>query len=178
MNIRRGDIFFIKNNKPVTGCEMGGSRPAIIVSNDHANTFSENVTVVWLTSQQKKPLPTHCMVKVQTLSTALCESINTISKDRIGGYMRSLTEKEMEEVDRCLSIAHGLLEQKTSEVEVAEPYVYEESNDDDFRDTFEELIHNIDDCYFEEKNEMKAEGIDIALREVRKMYRRVLAEGV
>ena len=105
MNIRRGDIFFIKNNKPVTGCEMGGSRPAIIVSNDHANTFSENVTVVWLTSQQKKPLPTHCMVKVQTLSTALCESINTISKDRIGGYMRSLTEKEMEDVDRCLSIA-------------------------------------------------------------------------
>ena len=175
MDIRRGDIFFVKNNKIVTGCEIQGSRPAIIVSNDYANEFSQNVTVVWLTSQEKKPLPTHCMIKAQMLSTALCESVNTVSKERLDRYMRSLTDEEMEEVDRCLCNALGLSEQTSG---VAEPYEYQETNDDDIKELFEELIRSIDDCYYSETNSMKAEGIDIATREVRKMYRRVLTEGV
>ena len=169
MDVRRGDIFYVKNNKIVTGCEIQGSRPAIIVSNDMANIHSQNVTVVWLTSQEKHPLPAHCTIKAQVLSTALCESVNTVSKERLERYMRSLKDEEMAEVDRCLRNALGLSESATSEVEVAEPYEYQESNDDDIKEMFEELIRNMDDCYYGEPNSMKAEGIDIATREVRKM---------
>ena len=175
MEFRRGDIFYVKNGK-TTGSEMQGSRPAIIVSNDKANEHGPNVTVVWLTSQEKHSLPTHCTVKAQMLSTALCESINTVSKERIGDYIRTASEKEMVEVDRCLGIALELTV-KSDGVPVAEPYVYQD-NTGEMQEMFETLISNIDTCYFGESNAMKAEGIDIALREVRQMYRKMLVEGV
>ena len=179
MDIKRGDIFFVQNNRPGTGCEMQGSRPGIVVSNDKANAFSPNVTIVWMTSQEKQQLPTHCPIKAQVLSTALCESVNTISKERLTEYVRTLTPEEMDEVDRCLGIALGLADKETNREEgVAEPYVYRETNTDDIKEMFDEMIRNIDECYYGEKNTMKAEGIDIATREVRKMYRRVLTEGV
>lgn len=51
----RGDIFFIAHS-PVSGSEQGGHRPGVIVSNDLANRYSPNVEVVFLTSQEKKPM--------------------------------------------------------------------------------------------------------------------------
>lgn len=55
----RGDIFYIANSGHVVGSEQRSGRPGIIVSNDLANKHSPNVSVVYLTSQEKKPLPTH-----------------------------------------------------------------------------------------------------------------------
>ena len=63
-----------------------GIRPAIIVSNDMANLYSPVVTVVPLTSRQKKPLPTHVSLRGCGLnrdSTALCEQIITVDKTRL-----------------------------------------------------------------------------------------------
>jgi mRNA interferase MazF len=94
---------------------MAGTRPAIVVSNDRANQFSPVVTVVWLRSHECKPLPTHCMVKAVDLSTAVCENVTTVSKDRIGGYIRTATEDEIGAVERCLRIHLDLVERRTKE---------------------------------------------------------------
>ena len=40
-----------------------GVRPVVVVSNDAANRYSPVVTVVPLTSQRKKPLPTHVVIR-------------------------------------------------------------------------------------------------------------------
>ena len=114
MEINKGDIVWVENSK-VAGHEMAGTRPAIVVSNNKANQFSPVVTVVWLCSNERKPLPTHCNVKALKLSTAVCENVTTVSKERIGGYIRTATQEEVEAVDRCLRIHLDLVERRTKE---------------------------------------------------------------
>lgn len=103
----RGDIFFIAHS-PVSGSEQGGHRPGVIVSNDTANKHSPNVEVVFLTSQEKKPLPTHVEVVCKVPSTALCENIQTVAKERLGDFIRSCTTSEMKKIDNALLISLGM----------------------------------------------------------------------
>ena len=114
MEVNKGDIIWVENNK-VTGSEIAGTRPAIVVSNNKANQFSPVVTIVWLTSQERKPLPTHCEVKAFERSTALCENVTTVSKERIGGYIRTATEEEIKAVEGCLRIHLDLVERRSKE---------------------------------------------------------------
>lgn len=109
MEILRGDIFYIKKNGyTVEGSEQEAGRPALIVSNNEANKFSRSVSVVYLTTQEKKPLPTHCEVIARSKSTALCEGVTTVSKDRLLDYVRTCTEEEMKRIDECMMLALGL----------------------------------------------------------------------
>ena len=89
LEVYRGDIFYITAGSYV-GSEQKSGRPGIIVSNDTANKHSPNVEVVFLTSQEKKPLPTHVEVICKVPSTALCENIQTVSKERLGDFVKSL----------------------------------------------------------------------------------------
>ena len=109
MKVCRGDIFFVTGNKKSYGSEQKQDRPAVVVSNDMANKHSTVVEVVFLTSAEKtKDLPTHVEVKCQIMSIALCEQVNSVSKDRLDRYIRSCTEKEMKAIDEALMISLGL----------------------------------------------------------------------
>lgn len=108
MEVYRGDIFYVEDNYRTEGSEQRPGRPALVVSNNTGNHFSSMVSVVWLTTAEKKPLPTHCEVVSGVPSTAICEQVVTISQNRLGNYIRTATESEMKEVDKCLMIALGL----------------------------------------------------------------------
>lgn len=103
----RGDIFFITEGA-YTGSEQNAGRPGIIVSNDIGNKHSPNVEVVFLTSREKKPMPTHVDVMCKVPSTALCENIQTVSKERLDSFIRSCTTSEMESIDNALLCSLGL----------------------------------------------------------------------
>lgn len=103
----RGDIFFITEGA-YTGSEQNARRPGIIVSNDIGNKHSPNVKVVFLTSREKKPMPTHVDVMCKVPSTALCENIQTVSKERLDGFIRSCTTNEMKSIDNALLCSLGL----------------------------------------------------------------------
>ena len=95
MEIKRGDIWYVSKDN-YTGCERAAGRPAIIVSNEKNNACSETVEVVYLTTQPKKDLPTHVLIRSsERESTALCEQITTVSVDRLLGYKGHLTPAEM-----------------------------------------------------------------------------------
>ena len=162
----RGDIVWVSDSKGV-GSEQRGERPALIVSNDAANEHAPIVTVVWLTTADKKPLPTHCEVKATEKSTALCESVVTISKERIVDYIRTVTDSEMAEVERCLMIALGLTPQQGESVTVYDEPLARIS----------ELVGDIDELFYKETDNAVAAGIDKANGVVRQMYRRICAEG-
>lgn len=106
-DIFRGDIFYITQGVAV-GSEQKAGRPGIIVSNDLANKHSPNVEVVFLTSQEKKPLPTHVSILAKIPSTALCENIQTVSKERLSDFIRSCTTKEMKAIDTALLTSLGI----------------------------------------------------------------------
>lgn len=107
MDVFRGDIWYVEKGG-YTGHEYGGGRPAVVVSNNKCNQFSECIEVVYLTSQKKSELPTHVDVVCQIASTALCEQVYTVSKDRLGNFFRQCTKAEMQKIDDALKISLGL----------------------------------------------------------------------
>ncbi len=107
--VKRGDIFYVKSNFREEGSEQRAGRPAIVVSNDIGNANSDIVTVVYLTTQPKKTLPTHIDIRTSARpSVALCEQICTISQDRLGNYVGRCTDYEMQMLDAALCISLGI----------------------------------------------------------------------
>lgn len=105
MEIKRGDIWYVSKDN-YTGCEQAAGRPAIIVSNEKNNACAETVEVVYLTTQPKKDLPTHVLIRSsERESTALCEQITTVSVDRLMGYKGHLTPAEMTNVEVAMLLA-------------------------------------------------------------------------
>ena len=108
MDILRGDIFYIRKGGTTEGNEQDAGRPAIIVSNDIGNQHANIVEVVYLTTQEKKPLPTHVDIICKVPSVALCEQVCTVSKDRLGDLIRTCTVGEMKEIDKALMCSLGI----------------------------------------------------------------------
>ena len=106
--IKRGDILYV-NPGENCGSEQAGGRPAIVVSNDMGNRYASVITVVFLTTREKKPMPTHVQIRSSRYdSTALCEQVETVSKDRLGNYMATCSKDEMAEIDQAIAVALGL----------------------------------------------------------------------
>lgn len=121
IRIHRGDIFWVRQDYAAVGSEARKNRPAIIVSNDKNNTYSETVEIVYLTTAEKKPMPTH--VSVETMgkqSTALCEAIYTVDKERLENYYCTLTADEMKLVDQAVLVSLGLTVHPTCTVDVSQ----------------------------------------------------------
>lgn len=102
IDFARGDIYYIEPYL-TEGSEQRAGRPAIIVSNDLANRHSSVVEVVYLTTQPKTDLPTHVTIRsTNRESTALCEQITSVSKDRIGSFLCSVTRDEIQRLNLAL----------------------------------------------------------------------------
>ncbi len=110
MEIRRGDIFYIKPEcKSVPyGDTVPTSRPAIIVSNNKNNKYSDYIEIVFLTTRYKKPLPTHVTIDTNVESTALCEQVHTINVQRLDKFMMEVPSYKMKEIDQALMVSMGL----------------------------------------------------------------------
>lgn len=108
MQIFRGDIFYIEKNFHHEGAIISGSRPAVVVSNDIGNKHADFIEVVYLTSRDKKPLPTHANVICKVPSIAMCEQVDSVHKDRLGDFIRSCTADEMRDIDNALLVSLGL----------------------------------------------------------------------
>ena len=57
--VKRGDIFYVENELRKAACEQEGIRPAVIIQNDVGNIYSPTVIVTFLTTKNKKMMPTH-----------------------------------------------------------------------------------------------------------------------
>ena len=107
--VKRGEIYYIAHAKCYsTDPSNAAGRPGVIVSSNELNRHSDSVEVVYLTSQEKKPMPTHAEVLCKIPSTAMCETIYTVNKDRLGDYVRTCTDKEMEAVNAGILCSLGI----------------------------------------------------------------------
>ena len=111
--MKRGFIYYA-DLSPVVGCEEGGLRPVVIVSNDLNNKYSPIVSVVPITSRLGKEwLPTHILLSSSSSEFAKdlkirVEQIRTIDKKRLKECMGSLDKETMEKVDVAIKIHLGL----------------------------------------------------------------------
>jgi len=85
--ILRGQIYLVQLD-PAIGFEIKKTRPALIVSNDVNNQFSDTVTVLPLTSQTKVIHPFEVLLPVgagglKVASKANANQIRTVDKKRL-----------------------------------------------------------------------------------------------
>ena len=111
--VRRGDIFWCPVMEVNAGGELyvGGPRPVIIVSNDRFNTSSNNITVVPITTKEKKDLPSHVKISVNKIKgTAMREKVSIATKDNLGYFCGTLPQEQMGEIDKALCFQLSLEE--------------------------------------------------------------------
>lgn len=104
----RGEIHYIDDMGHTNEFGYRSGRPCIIISDDSANRNSSHVTVIPLTSQEKKPTPTHVAIQCKMPSTALCENIQTVPREKIGNYIRTCSEDEMAKINTGVCCALGV----------------------------------------------------------------------
>lgn len=111
--MRRGEIWSV-DLEPAVGSESSKRRPAVIVSNDHANVAAERggagtITVVPLTSNLRTVLP--FQVELSRADTGLrhdskaqAEQVRAISPRRLGRRVGLVARDRMLDVDRALRL--------------------------------------------------------------------------
>lgn len=109
----KGDIY-IADLGSTYGHEQSGIRPVVIMQNDVGNFFSPTVSVVPLTSKDKKPdQPTHYRLDagkysfLKVSSIALCEAPRTLDKRLLKKYLGRLDREDLERVDDALAAHFG-----------------------------------------------------------------------
>ena len=105
LEIARGMIVMV--DLPLgNGSVQGGTRPAVVISNDKGNKFSPVLIVVPLTSRVKKFMPTHHTIEPSMInglsktSIALAEQIITVGKDMVRNIVGTLDEIDINFINR------------------------------------------------------------------------------
>lgn len=109
----RGEIRLVDLD-PVRGSEANKRRPALVVSNDHANAAAARsgrgvVTVVPLTSNTSRVWPFQVLLAAEDTglareSKAQAEQVRSVAVERVGGALGELGAERMAEVDEALRL--------------------------------------------------------------------------
>lgn len=115
--MRRGDVCLVDLD-PVRGAEANKKRPAVIVSNDGANTTASRlgrgvVTVVPITSNIERVYPFQVLLPAALTnlprdSKAQAEQVRSVAVERIGRPVGSLPASLLARLDDALRLHLGL----------------------------------------------------------------------
>ena len=111
--MRRGEIRLV-DLEPVRGAEADKRRPAVIVSNDGANSTAERlgrgvITVVPVTSNTARVYPFQVLLDASSTgleydSKAQAEQIRSVAVERIGGRVGVLPATLLAALDEALRL--------------------------------------------------------------------------
>ena len=115
MDVKWGDVVYVDFTDNSRDSEQSGIRPAIIIQNDKGNEHSPTTIVASITSQDKRYLSTHVVVKpyqsgLNKVSTILMEQVRTIDKSRILSKVGHIeTDWLKEKIKKSLTISFGVV---------------------------------------------------------------------
>ena len=106
--MKRGEVWWV-NFDPSIGTETRKIRPAILVSNNSANTHLNRVQVVPLTSNTGKCYPSEALVTLNGAENkAMADQLATVDKQRLQNCVGSISNKDMKLVERAIKVQLGL----------------------------------------------------------------------
>ena len=111
--MRRGEIRLV-DLEPTRGAEAGKSRPAVIVSNDGANTTADRlgrgvVTVVPVTTNTERVYPFQVLLPASDTglardSKAQAEQVRSVAVERLGRLLGALPPELVGDLDEALRL--------------------------------------------------------------------------
>lgn len=106
--VKRGEVWWIDFEHSVGG-EIQKNRPAVIISNDYANQYSNRVQIIPLTSKIEKCYPCEAYVLVgDHKSKAMADQIMTVSKYRLKSKITSISNNDMMSIEQVLKVQLSL----------------------------------------------------------------------
>jgi mRNA interferase MazF len=105
---KRGEIWIVSLG-PVKGYEIGKTRPALVISNNSNNLYSETITVLPITSNVSKIYPFEVFLSKKEInlkndSKVKCNQIRTVDKKRLLDVLCAVSPEILEEVKKALLI--------------------------------------------------------------------------
>jgi mRNA interferase MazF len=102
MELRRGDVWWVSFD-PSIGGEIRKTRPAVVLSNDTANSVLNRVVVIPLSSQTGKIYPAEALVSLNgEARKVMADQIATASKLRLRSQIGTLSPADMRAVEDVL----------------------------------------------------------------------------
>ena len=98
---------------PAVGAEIRKTRPALVVSNDYNNQYSQTITVLPITDIGKTVHPYQVFLPQGTKgltkeSKIKCEQITTADKSRLLKVLGIVNEKTVTEMEKALKLHLGM----------------------------------------------------------------------
>jgi mRNA interferase MazF len=107
--IERGNVYWL-NFEPSLGGEIKKVRPAIILSNNAANTHLNRVQVVPITSNIERLYPGEAFITLNAEKRkAMGDQLTTASKQRIGRRIGALSTQDMGRVEDAILLQLGIV---------------------------------------------------------------------
>lgn len=104
----KGEIYYADLSGTV-GSEQGGLRPVVIVQNNKGNKNAPTTQIAPMTTRMTKhKIPTHIYCDDKCLaapSIILCEQIRTIDKSRLTKKIGTLSQKDIERINKAIRIS-------------------------------------------------------------------------
>lgn len=105
---KRGETYWANVN-PILGSEINKTRPALIVSNDSGNEYSQRVIVAPITSSATKIYPFEVKLEISGKEgKVLLDQLRSIDKQRLSKKLSFLEYETMKLVDKAIKVALDL----------------------------------------------------------------------
>src|ERR1700739_1944714 len=108
MPIERGEVYWANFDAGLGG-EIRKTRPAIVISNNAANSALNRIQVVPITSKTERVYPGEALIEVTGESRkAMAHQLTTASKLRLGHRMWILSPEDMARVEGAIAVQLAL----------------------------------------------------------------------
>ncbi len=108
MHPRRGEVWWVSFD-PSLGGEIQKTKPAVIVSNNAANSALNRVLVVPLTSRTSKLYPGEAMVSLRgEQCKAMADQLTAASKQRLRSKLGELSAPDLGNVEGAILFQLGI----------------------------------------------------------------------